>query len=578
MSIVSPPPDIGLRDHLLGSLLALVYLIVLLGTAGELGMSRDEGFYVVAAERYGGWFEKLFEAPSEALEQRTIDKAWSYNNEHPPLMKTVFALTYLVDQKGWPALREWVGLERAPLFRRPSSAYRFGGMLSAALTLWLIYIFGARAADRRLGLFAAVAFAALPRVFYHAHLACFDMPIVLMVTWTVYCYYRSLTSRPWAIMTGVAFGAALATKHNSWLVPIVLLIHWVWVASEEWLRRRRGDRPRIVLAPYWLLAMLTLGPLLFYASWPWLWSDTGKRLDAYAAFHLHHVYYNMAYLGVNYFRPPFPLSYPYVMTLFTVPFTIVTLALAGLFLRSRALLPSKLAARLMPRGELRADARATDVLWVGCLLAPLVVYLLPTTPIFGGTKHWFTAYPFLCLFAGYAALHVVVSMESRLLGRGIADASAASVVAMALLLAPSFAETAHSHRFGLSHYTLAAGGVPGAADYGMNRQFWGFTTGSVVDFLIDKLPHGGTVFLHDTTTTAFDMLKRDGRLPKNIRPAANLSDADYVLVHLEHHMVEVDFQAWQAFGSVQPVHVLTYDGVPILTIYENPRQRTPRNP
>jgi hypothetical protein len=112
----------------------------------------------------------------------------------------------------------------------------------------------------------------------------------------------------------------------------------------------------------------------------------------------------------------------------------------------------------------------------------------------------------------------------------------------------------------------------------MNRQFWGFTTGSVVGFLRERMPKGGTVFLHDTLPAAFEMLKRDGLLPQNIRAAQNLSDADYVLVHHEHHMAEVDFQAWQAFGSVQPAHVLAYDGVPILTIYEHPRHRTQKLP
>jgi hypothetical protein len=38
--------------------------------------------------------------------------------------------------------------------------------------------------------------------------------------------------------------------------------------------------------------------------------------------------------------------------------------------------------------------------------------------------------------------------------------------------------------------------------------------------------------------------------------------------------VEVDYQIWAAWGSVQPAHVLTYDGVPIVSVYENPRRRT----
>lgn len=572
MSVVTTPVHVGLRDHLVGAAIGAAYMVVLLLTAGDLAMSRDESFYVVAAEDYGNWYAQVFSDPEQAFTREAIDRHWAFNNEHPALVKTVFAWTWLLDQRGWPALREAVGLEPGTLFSQPSNAYRFGGMLSAGLTLWLIYIFGARAADRRLGLFAALAFASLPRVFYHAHLDCFDVPIVLMVTWVTYAYWRSLVSKRWAVMTGIAYGFALATKHNAWLVPGVLLVHYAWVAGQEVARRRRGERERIILAPYWLIAMVVLGPIIFVASWPWIWHDTLPRFSAYARFHLHHDYYNMAYFGVNYFRPPFPISYPFVMTLFTVPFTIVLLMVFGVALRLRAVMPVWLATRLMPRGELRADARATDVLWLGSAILPILIIALPSTPIFGGTKHWFTAYPFLCLFAGYAALHVIVSAESRLISRGLAEAGPVSILAMAVLLAPGFAETAHSHRFGLSHYTLAAGGVPGAADYGMNRQFWGFTTGSVVDFLKQKMPDGGTVYLNDTTFMAFEMLKRDGLLPANIRAEGRLTEADYVLVHHEHHFAEVDFQAWSAFGSVQPVHVLTYDGVPIVSIYEHPRR------
>lgn len=573
MSTVSTPVHVGRRDHLWGALMALLYLGFLLATSSDLAMSRDEGFYVVAAERYGTWYERLFDSPREAIERPVIDTYWNYNNEHPALAKTFFAFSWLVDQKLYPKLRSSVGLEPKPLFPRASMAYRFPGMLSASLLLWLIYIFGTRGADRRVGLFAALSFASIPRIFYHAHLDCFDIPIVLMVTWTLYAYWRSLLNRRWAVMTGVAFGCALATKHNAWMVPPLLLIHWAWVSVEELLRRRQGERPRLIIAPYWLLSMALFGPLIFFGSWPHLWFDTWPRLSAYVAFHMHHVYYNMVYFGVNYFRPPFPTSYAFVMTLFTLPLTLSALFVTGLLFRVRALLPRRLAQRLMPRGSLRADVRATDVLWLGALLTPLAVFLLPTTPIFGGTKHWFTAYPFLCLFAGYAALNVIVSIESRMISRGLVDTSPAAIIAITVLLAPNVAETAHSHGFGLSHYTLPAGGVPGAADHGMNRQFWGFTTGAVLDILRERLPRGGSVFIHDTTVTAFEMLKRDGLLPKNIRVASHLSEADLVLVHHEHHMAEVDFQAWQAFGSVEPAHVLTYDGVPIVSVYENPRRR-----
>jgi hypothetical protein len=576
VSPAAEPKRIGRRDHLFGALLAAAYLAVLMATASDIGMSRDESFYVTAADSYGAWYQLLFHDPSAALTRPAIDRFWSYNGEHPALMKTLFAWSMLFDRRLVPELRAALGGAPEPLFTQPSLAYRLPGMLSAALTLWLIYIFGARVAGRRLGAFAALAYAAIPSVFYHAHLDCFDVPIVLMLTWSVYAYWRSLADRRWALWFGIAYGCALATKHNSWLLPGIFAIHFAWVCGQELRRRRAGEAARISLVPYWLFAMLTISPLIFFGSWPLLWFDTLARLSFYIVFHLHHDYYNMAYFGVNYFRPPFPISYPFVMTLFTLPLTLSLLMLAGLGLRARAMLPVWLSARVWRRGELVPDARCTDALWFGCALVPLLVIALPSTPIFGGTKHWLTAYPFLCLFAGYAALRVVVSADTRLLTRGLGDPGPYALSCMAVLLAPSIAETAHSHPFGLSHYTLPAGGVPGAADLGMNRQFWGFTTRSVVDFLREKLPSGGSVFIHDTTPGAFEMLKRDGHLPQNIHASGTLSEADYVLVQHELHMAEVDFQAWQAFGSVQPVHVLTYDGVPIISIYKHPRRRASR--
>ena len=114
---------------------------------------------------------------------------------------------------------------------------------------------------------------------------------------------------------------------------------------------------------------------------------------------MHHEYYNIAYFGVNYFWPPFPISFPWVMTLYTVPVTTLLLAFVGLALRSARAVVARLRAALA--GDQSDDPLHANVLLLGAMLAPLVVISLPWTPIFGGTKHWFTAYPFLALFAGF---------------------------------------------------------------------------------------------------------------------------------------------------------------------------------
>jgi hypothetical protein len=509
-------------------------------------MSRDESFYAHAAKRYGGWLDDLVSAPSAALEQRSIDHAWGYNWEHPALMKIAFS---------W----SWLAQRKMDLFPRESLAFRFPGMLTAGLLLWLIYAWGASVMPRKGAFFAAAAFALMPRVFYHSHLACFDIPITFFFALTAYSYWRSLEDRRWAPVTGLVFGLAMATKHNSWMLPGIFLIHYAWLGRAR-SRAGRSARPSIA----WLPSMLVLGPLTLIGTWPWVWNDTWNRLSAYVRFHLRHVHYTYEYFGVSYFEPPLPVSVPFVMTLFTVSLTVLALAIIGLYHQRAELRPPW---KVEPRDRV---GRSTDVLWLGCMLAPLLAIALPTSPIFGGTKHWITAYPFLALFAGWGFVAVGERAELTFTTRRRWPTWALAF----LLLLPSAVQTAHSHPFGLSHYVPIAGGVPGAADLGMNRQFWGFTTGSLAPWLTERLPDGGSVWLAATTRGAWAMLQADGRVPRNIRAARSMNDADYVLVHHEAHFAEVDYQAWVAFGTVKPAHVLLFDGVPIISVYENPERAT----
>ena len=77
--------------------------------------------------------------------------------------------------------------------------------------------------------------------------------------------------------------------------------------------------------------MATIGPLVFYALWPWMWNDTFPRLQEYFNFHLHHEYYNIEYLHKNYWSPPSPKSYAPVMIFATVPGVTLLLFLVGAF-------------------------------------------------------------------------------------------------------------------------------------------------------------------------------------------------------------------------------------------------------
>ena len=582
---MTPSRKRKLEDGAIAVLLGAGYTTWLVRTVKDLGYARDEGFYFQAAAAYGRWFEQLVASPGAALERRAIDAAWGANHEHPALIKSLFALSSTFLQKKWA------------LFAMEGTSYRFPAMVLAGLAVAVIFLWGTEARGRVAGLAAAALFALMPRVFYQSHLACFDIPIVAIWTLGAYAYWRAVRHGGWrrALLAGVVFGLALDTKHNSWFLPIACTAHFLALMAWSRLARSRfgpllpratTDAPAARRAFYALAAMGLVGPLVLYALWPWIWHDTVARLRGYALFHLDHEYYNMEFLGKNYWIPPMPRGYAWLMTLGTVPGVTLLLFAIGLAVRGRPWV-SGVVAHVRRRETDRApspgasvDATATDLLWIACLLMNYAAWLSPRTPIFGGTKHWMTAYPFLALFAGVgfdavvrAARRQLFSWRRRapILRTLAADPGLAAATLGALVIAAPLAETIGSHPWGLSAYTPLVGGAPGAASLGLNRTFWGYTTGAVAGYLDKAAPRGSSVYIHDTAGQSWDMLLRDKRIRRDIRGVWTIAGASYGLYHHEKHMLGQEYQNWIAFGTLRPAHIGGLDGVPVILVYEDPK-------
>jgi 4-amino-4-deoxy-L-arabinose transferase-like glycosyltransferase len=561
------PRRLSWQDALVALGLGGGYATWLLRTLNDLGYARDEGFYFQASASYARWFEQLFAAPRAALARSAVDGAWGANHEHPALVKSLFALSGAFLQKRWH------------LFAMEGTSYRFPAIVLAGVAVAVIYLWGAEARGRTAGAMAALLFAAMPRVFFHAHLACFDVPIVTMWTLGAYAYWRAL--RRGGVLAplaaGVAFGLALDTKHNSWFLPIACAAHflalqvWAALAARTRLLPRAVDaavvRRRALAA---LVAMGLVGPLVLVGLWPWVWHDTVRRLSDYVLFHLNHEYYNMEFLGVNYWAAPMPRGYAWLMTLATVPGVTLLLFAVGVAGRARAWVVKAKS----------VDAAGTDLLWLIALVVNYAAWLSPRTPIFGGTKHWLTAYPFLALFAGVGFDMVVRAARRELLRlrrrseaarRAGRSAIAAPLLLGAAVLAAPFTETVRSHPWGLSAYTPLVGGAAGAASLGLNRTFWGYATGAVAGYLDERAPRGASVYIHDTAGPSWDMLVRDGRIRKDIRGVGSIVGADYGLYQHEKHMLGQEYQTWVAFGTLRPAHIGGLDGVPVILVYEDPR-------
>jgi 4-amino-4-deoxy-L-arabinose transferase-like glycosyltransferase len=560
------PARIGWRDHLIGAALGALYVAALLATARTIGFPRDEGVYFRAGSSYVGWWRLLLEQPEEALRPSAIDGAWALNHEHPPLVKTLFGISW------------WNLHERWHVFADMSTAFRFPAMCLAGAALWITYVFGARARSRSAGLIAAILLGLMPRVFFHAHLACFDVPIMTMWLLCLYVHWRAKKQGGilWALATGVVFGLALATKHNAWMLPAVAVPHALFVHRRAILGGLKAGR---VSLPASLVSMALIGPAVFYALWPYIWSDTLARVQWWVEFHLNHEYYNIEYLGRNYFGPPSPKSYLPVMVLATVPAVTLLLFLIGASARAAAggrrlyAWASKKLPRALPVPsaswvEEPADRGETDLLVALGLLVAVGPFFLPKTPIFGGTKHWLTAYPFLALLAGSGFDLARSAMHRALPGLSRSRRSAAEVALFASVVAAPLAITVHSTPFGLSSYVPLVGGTAGGADLGLNRQFWGYTSQNAAEeYLNDRAPPSATVFIHDTTWEAWARMQDEGRVRRDLRAVGSPHESQLALVEHELHMNELDYATWVTFGTDAPTYIVKHDGVPIVSIY-----------
>jgi 4-amino-4-deoxy-L-arabinose transferase-like glycosyltransferase len=554
------PSSVGWRDHVVGFALAAAYVAWLLSTASAIGVPRDEGVYFRAAVDYVGWWRLWLDHGSVALTQGAIDSAWGINHEHPVLMKTLFGVSW------------WLFHEKWHVFHDASTSWRFPAMCMGGLSLWLTYLFGARAWGRAAGAIGAALLGLMPQVFFHAHLACFDVPVMAMWLACMYVHWRGTQARGalavvgWAVATGVVYGLTLETKHNAWFVPFVVTPHALFVFAQSLKRGQDGSR-RIVW-PLGLVSMATVGPAVFYALWPYVWHDTRARLEWYANFHLNHEYYNIEFLGRNYFGPPSPMGYLPFMVVATVPAVTIFLFFIGTFDRLAGIV-----ARFRGRDDAAGRDRSETDLLVGLAIAIAVgPFFLPKTPIFGGTKHWMTAYPFLAMLAGrgfdVARASMVRNLGPRLAGARMAMAQGG--LAASVLLGP-LAVTAHAGSFGLAAYVPLVGGTAGGADLGLNRGFWGYTTqDAAAEYLNANASRNASVFISDTTWDAWGRMQQEGRIRADLRASGSPSDSQYAIVQHELHMNEVDYSIWEAYKTTAPVYVVMHDGVPIDSIYKRP--------
>jgi hypothetical protein len=188
-----------------------------------------------------------------------------------------------------------------------------------------------------------------------------------------------------------------------------------------------------------------------------------------------------------------------------------------------------------------------------------------------------TGMPFACLIGAWGLWQLSVFISNALSPGNRIIRNLVTGALTITILAPAAWATAHSIKTGNAYYNELAGGVSGAADKGMTRLYWGYTSALGLDELNKRVKPHANVWFHDTTHDAFKIYKREGRLRADIRfgcpvywRKCDISRTDAVLYEEQRFFAAKELQIKDTYGVTGPEWSYRYDGVPIISLYRRP--------
>ena len=264
--------------------------------------------------------------------------------------------------------------------------------------------------------------------------------------------------------------------------------------------------------------------------------------------------------------PPFPLAYVFVVTALTLPVSLlVPMALGLSAWRPEPRRPLPPSPALRPRRLHRVAPRRERA------RSPSRIISHPDVPHFGGVKHWLPSMPFLALLGGAS-----VDRARGGLSRGARPPAAARDAghrrgsARSSCL-PALTRPRTSTRTARRAYGELAGGIPGAASLGLQRQYWSNNVTGVLPWINANTRPGERVWLHEVNGLSVPRLPAQwhaaaGRRPRG-RPRGR---GPRRRTSTTRSSASRRFNVWQAFGTPVPSTGLYVDETPQVVVYRRP--------
>jgi hypothetical protein len=531
----------GRRALLVGTATALL----LLSTSGNIGVTWDEPTYFAAAESYDGWLSRLVFGPHGVLNPKVIDAAWSINIEHPPFDKELSGIVW--------------GLTRN-LFD-DALAHRLANILLAALAVALLYHMVSDELGGAAALASVVALLAMPRFFFHAHLAALDVPAASMIVIVTYVFWRTKESARFRYTLGLAavWGLALATRINTLLVMPTLLL-WVLLFRRKW---------HLVFR---LIASSLLALPVFFLLWPWIYFHTVDRLQEFLKVVVSWPIPEY-YLGHNYLHPPW--HFAFVMAAVVIPLGILVLCALGIL-----------------RAAVRRRDRAFGFLLILNALIPLLAVASGLTKVYDNDRLLMPAFPFLAMLAGAGFGWIVKTIGAMVMRFRLPRAATAlaGLAVAALVWIPPALSMASYAPYWLSYYSEAAGGLRGATKLGFETTYWCESYLDAVQYINQNAEPGDSVWVLPSSVDILVYYQMHGILRDDVAlasagPIESIFGSKAVFTGAQGDYTQADFvilQYRQSFlytadnrpepilewiAARTPAYRVTREGIPILDVY-----------
>ncbi len=536
------------KDYFLSFLVAFFIFLYIFMTRGLIGFVRDEGFYMRTAENSAAWFQEIETDLKKGdilkpFTKKSINRYFEYNHEHPALVKNMFGFSLYIFNK------------KTSLLSLPS-AIRLVAALFAAFLAILCYQMSIWFFNSRITAIVSPFFLfTMPHVFFHSHLACFDVPVMFFWSGTFLLFNRYLLvkTKKAAFLTAIFLGAALAVKHNAFFIPVLLLFNWLifYFVSFKKTSPGKAFKDFFLSIPlvFWLFVFVTIP--VYFLLWPWLWYDTFERFRWYLNFHAMHVNYPNYYFGEELASGPFPFLYPWVMSFFTTPLPQLII-----FFGAISLFVSRI------RANLKNEEGLVYFNFIMGALFPIFLIALPSVPIFGGIKHWFTGYPILIAAGTFFLCDAISRMMKNINIKYVRAITAVILVFGIIAVIPANIKFA---KRGAAFYNALMGGAQGAANSVMQRNFWGYDIMDLVETLNKTAEKNARIFImggnEGLNWNSFEYMKKEGIIRNDIRGVNSIEAADYAFFFYEKQNSNVLYSIYDVFKTVRPLAVSETDSV-----------------